>query len=191
MPRRPREDIAGGIHHAIAKGNAGTPITRDMHDRALLLDRLAQAVERHHWSCLAYCLLDTHFHLVVGTPRPNLGQGMHWLLGPYAQSFNRRHEREGHLFRGRFYSKRITTPDHLTSAILYVALNPVRAGVVDDPVSWPWSSYAATVGRAPAPGFLDVEAVLELVDPRPRAARHAFELGVRDALARDRAERGT
>ena len=191
MPSRPREDVAGGIHHAIAKGNAGAVITRDEHDRRLLLDRIAGTVQRHGWSCLAYCMLDTHVHLVIGTPRPNLGQGMKSLLAPYAQNFNRRYEREGHLFRGRFYSRRIKSEDHLISAIVYVALNPVRAGVIDEPESWRWSSYAATIGRTPAPDFLDVAAVLELFDPHARAAQLALEFGVRDALARDRIHLGT
>ena len=152
---------------------------------------MGQAVERHGWSCLAYCLLDTHLHLVVGTPRPNLGAGMKWLLGPYAQRFNERHERDGHLFRGRFYSKRIRTPAHLISAITHVVLNPVRAGIVERPEQWLWSSYSATIGRRRAPAYLDVNAILGLVDADQRTARLAFELAVQDARSRDRPRAGT
>ena len=155
------------------------------------MGRLGHAIERHGWSCLAYCLLDTHVHLVIRTPRPNLGAGMKWLLGPYAQNFNHRHEREGHLFRGRFYSSRIRTQNHLISAIIYVVLNPVRAGLVERAEEWRWSSYAPTIGRRPVPDYLDVAAVLELVDADPTAARLRFELGVRDALSRDRPAPGT
>jgi hypothetical protein len=116
---------------------------------------------------------------------------MKWFLGPYAQRFNQRHERDGHLFRGRFYSKRIQTPAHLISAITYVVLNPVRAGIVERPEQWLWSSYSATIGRRRAPAYLDVSAILELVDTDPRSARLAFELAVRDARARDRPKGGT
>ena len=191
MARRLREEVPGGIFHAIAKGNAGSAIVADNHDRDQLTRRMGQAIERHGWSCLAYCLLDTHVHLVIRTPRPNLGAGMKWFLGPYAQRFNERHERDGHLFRGRFYSKRIQTPAHLISAITYVVLNPVRAGIVERPEQWLWSSYSATIGRRRAPAYLDVSAVLELVDADPRTARLAFELAVRDARARDRPNGGT
>jgi REP element-mobilizing transposase RayT len=147
---------------------------------------MKHAVERHGWSCLAYCLLSTHIHVVVGTPRPNLGVGMQWLLGPYAQTFNRRHEREGHLFGGRFYSTRIRSESHLVAALAYVALNPVRAGLVGSPEEWRWSSYSETIGRRRAPAFLDVRSVLELVDRDPAKAQLRFELAVRDAQARDR-----
>jgi REP-associated tyrosine transposase len=181
--------VPGGIHHAVAKGNAGSSIVRSNHDRDELIKRLGKTIERHRWSCLAYCLLDTHLHLILGTPLPNLGQGMKSLLGPYAQDFNRRYEREGHLFRGRFYSRRIVTQNHLISAIVYVALNPVRAGVVEKAELWPWSSYGATIGRMPVPRFLDANATLEIVHPHPRAAQLALELGVRDARARDVAQR--
>jgi putative transposase len=185
MPRGPRVEASGALHHVVAKGNAGAAITLTDNDRDLLLDRLGRTITRHRWSCLAYCILDTHLHLVVGTAEPNLGLGMKWLLGPYAQAFNERHERRGHLFCARFYSKRIESDEHLVSTIVYVALNPVRAGMVDEPGHWPWSSYASTVGRARPPSFLDVEASLELVDSRPDVARRAFELGVRGARERD------
>jgi hypothetical protein len=74
----------------------------------------------------------------------------------------------------------------LIAAINYVALNPVRAGLVRRPEQWRWSSYAATIGHRAAPSFLDVRAVLELVDEDPAKARLRFELGVWDALAQDR-----
>ena len=185
MPRRPRIDVSGAIQHVIAKGNAGAPIVADDRDREVLVARIGEAVGRHRWLCLAYCLLDTHFHLVVVTQEPNLGRGMRWLLSPYAQGFNLRHGREGHLFRGRFYSKRIETDNHLIAALVYVSLNPVRAGVVERPEQWRWSSYAATVGRDTLPSFVDASSVLDLLDPHPRAARLAFELAVREARERD------
>jgi hypothetical protein len=61
--------------------------------------RLARTVDLHSWSCLAYCLLDSHLHLIVETPEPNLGIGMKWFKGAYAQEFNYRHDRKGHLLR--------------------------------------------------------------------------------------------
>jgi len=191
VARKLREDVAGSIHHVIAKGNAGAAIVADDHDRALFVSRLGKVTERQGWVCLAYCLLDTHVHLLVCTPRGNLGKGMQSLLGPYAQNFNARHEREGHLFRGRFYSKRIRSQWHLEAALVYILLNPTRAGLTERPEAWPWSSYAGTIGRAPAPDFLDATATLELVGKHPSRARAALQLAVADALALDRARRRT
>ncbi len=185
MPRRPREEAPGAIHHVVAKGNAGGLVAYDDYDRANLFGRLERAITHCRWSCLAYCLLNTHLHLILRTPDPNLGVGMQRFQAPYAQSFNRRHTREGHLFRGRFYSIRLQTDDHLYAAIIYVAMNPVRAGMVARPELWRWSSYAATVGHKPAPSYLDVSAALDLIDPDPITARRRLEAAARDARERD------
>ena len=175
MPRGPRVEAPGAIHHVVAKGNAGHAIVLNDTDRRAFLERLGGTVEKHRWSCLAYCLLDNHFHLIVETPEPNLGVGMQWLKSAYAQDFNHRHDRRGHLFGGRFYSVAFQRNAHLVQAIIYVLLNPVRAGVVDCPEDWPWSSFGATVGLRPPPVFLQIASVLELIDPRPDVARKLLD----------------
>jgi REP element-mobilizing transposase RayT len=190
MPRRPREEGSYAIHHVVPVGSGGESIVRDDHDRETFLQRLERAVRRHRWLCFAYCLLDTHFHLVVQTPLPNLGLGMQWLLAAYAREFNERHERRGNLFHTRFYSDRIASDEHLTSTLVYVHLNPVRAGVVDDPELWRWSSYAATLGRLRAPPFLAVTEVLRHIDSHRTSAQLRLQLAVKDALERDRRRLG-
>ena len=186
MPRKPRVEVPHGFHHVVAKGNAGQDIVTDDTDRRRLLERMGRAVEKHRWSCLAYCLLDNHLHVVVQTPEPNLGIGMKWLKASYAQDFNHRHERHGHLFGGRFYSKLVQWDEHLISSIVYVALNPVRAGIARSPESWPWSSYAPTIGSAPAPAFLDTTHVLALFDSDRAVARLRLREAVEEGWARDR-----
>ena len=178
-------EAPGAIHHVVAKGHAGDAIVRDDTDRGTFLERLEKAVRRYHWSCLAYCLLDTHFHLIVETPEPNLGLGMKWLQSAYAQDFNYRHGRQGHLFAGRFYSALFRRDAHLLSAIVYVFVNPVRAGVVDLAEQWPWSSYAATVALCGPTELVSVTSVLELVDSRPDVARRLLRAVVDEAGRRD------
>lgn len=190
MPLRPRVDAPGTTHHVVAKGSAGESIVRDDGDREILVVRLGQAVRRYEWSCLAYCLLDTHFHLVVRTPQANLGRGMQWLLATYAREFNERHKREGNLFHTRFYSKHIESDEQFTSTVIYVHLNPVRAGLVSGAEHWRWSSFGATVGRAEVPAFLNPSAVLDRFDTRRDVARLRFELAVREALELDRERTG-
>ena len=190
MPRQPREEAPGAIHHVIPTGSGGESIVRDDLDRKWLLQRLGLTVTRHRWSCLAYCLLDTHFHLIVQTAIPNLGVGMQWMLAPYARDFNDRHERRGNLFHTRFYSTRITSDEHLTAALVYLHLNPVRAGVVERPELWRWSSYAATIGRAPAPQFLATSEALGLIDQHRATAVLRLQLAVSETLDRDRRRAG-
>ena len=181
VARKLRVEAPGATHHVVAKGVGGSEIVADDADRRSFIARLARTVESHRWSCLAYCLLDTHFHLVVTTPEPNLGVGMKWLKAAYAQDFNHRHGRQGHVFGGRFYSEAIGRDAHLVAAIVYVALNPVRAGIVDRPERWPWSSYAATVGVVPAPELLNVRGSPGArAPPSGRRATHACGGGRRD-----------
>jgi REP element-mobilizing transposase RayT len=185
MPRTPREEGAGLLHHVIAKGSGGETIVRDDVDRQALLGHIGASILRYRWTCLAYCLLDSHFHLVVATPAANLGRGMQLLLARYARDFNTRHNREGNLFHTRFYSRRIESEAHLLSSIIYVVLNPVRAGLVDGAEHWHWSSHRATIGTASPPPFLASDAVLEIFGPSQPEARMRFELAVAQARARD------
>ena len=110
---------------------------------------------------------------------------MKWLKASYAQDLNHRHRRGGHVFGGRFYSEVIERDAHLVAAIVYVFLNPVRAGIVDRPERWPWSSYAATVGVVPAPEFLNVAEVLALVHRRRDVARRMLAEAVVETARRD------
>jgi putative transposase len=185
MPRATRAERAGALHHVIARGSGEEVIVRDDVDRRLLIESMGKTVLRYRWSCLAYCLLDTHFHVVLGTPAANLGLGMQWLLAPYARDFNKRHERRGNVFQTRFYSKQIRSDDHLLAALLYVHLNPVRAGVVDEPELWPWSSYAPSIGQSDPPAFLDLEGLLKLIAPEPSVARRRLRTAAHEMLLRE------
>ena len=131
-------------------------IYRDDDDRRLYLTTLRLAVARAKWHCLAYCLMDNHVHLLIETPHAGLGRGMQWLHGLYADTFNKRHGRSGHVFQGRYGAKRIKTDAQLWVTARYIARNPVEAGLCAEPGGWVWSSHAATVGACAAPAWLDV-----------------------------------
>lgn len=135
-----------GIYHVTSRGNGKQAIYLDDADRRIFLATLSHAVSRHGWHCLAYCLMDNHYHLLVETPRPNLPAGMRQLNGVYAQRFNRRHERCGHLFQARYSAVLVERDTHLLEAARYIALNPVAAGLCDRPEQWPWSSHRAVLG---------------------------------------------
>ena len=146
MPRQPRLELAGGIHHVWQRGNNRRPIFLDDDDRQTFLRLLWHTTCTYDWHCLSYCLMPNHFHLVVETPTPNLGAGMRELDGRYAQLFNERHmPGGGHLFQARFGSKLVRTDEQLGQLLRYVARNPVRAGLCSDAESWPWSSHSAVL----------------------------------------------
>jgi putative transposase len=140
MARPLRIPLAGGAYHVFARGNAKQAIFLDDRDHEVFLDLMAEVLSRFSWKCLAYCLMPNHYHLVVRTQGADLSRGMRQLNGVYAQRFNARHDRVGHVFQGRFGATLIQADEHLLQAIRYVVLNPLRAGLVSRPEEWPWSS---------------------------------------------------
>ena len=173
MPRKPRQEVAGGIHHVFARGNCRQPIYLNAADCFTYLSELCKTIDRHGWLCLAYCLMDNHLHLIVETPEPNLGDGMRRLQGEYARRFNKRHGRSGHVFQGRYGSVLAKTDEHLWTLLRYLAMNPVRAGLCESPDEWLWSSYPRVMTRS-APSFLASRRLLELLGAPAGDARGRY-----------------
>jgi putative transposase len=182
MPRQPRLEIAGGTYHVTCRGNRQCPIFVDALDRERFLSLLADVVRRNEWRCFGYCLMTNHFHLVLETPDPNLGHGMHRLNGLYAQRFNQRCGHKGHLFEERFHSGLIVSDVHMLELARYVVLNPIRAGICNLPEEWPWSSYRAATGRSRVRSFLATDELLAYFGRTPEEARQEFAVFVRDGL---------
>ena len=158
MSRRPREEVDGGIFHVYARGNAKQLVYLDEVDRVTYLRLLGLVIGKRRWRCLGYCLMDNHMHLLLQTPEAGLAAGMQWLHGVYAQTFNERHDRVGHLFQGRYGAVRVKSDAQLWALFRYIGVNPVEAGLCGRPSEWKWGSYGAL--RADPPAWLDVENVL-------------------------------
>jgi len=159
MPRRGRELVAGGIYHVVARGVEQRDVFLDDTDRLRFLAILETVVTHLRWSCLTYCLMNNHYHLVLKTPEPDLSLGMRDVNGIYARRFNERYRRVGHLFQDRYRARLITRERHLFATVRYIALNPVRAGICSAPDQWEWSSHRAIIG-AVAPGCVAVSELL-------------------------------
>lgn len=181
MSRPLRLEFPDALYHVTARGNNRQAIHRDDIDRERHLELLAHVVDRFGWLLHAYCLMNNHYHLLIETPLPNLSSAMRQLNGVYAQRFNRRHDRVGHVFQARFAALLVQHERHLLGVARYIVLNPVRAGLVSHPADWPWSSYRATVGLAPVPGFLTVR-WLHAQFGGGSSGREAFARFVTDAL---------
>jgi REP element-mobilizing transposase RayT len=159
-----------------ARGNDRRRIYLNDRDRRAYLSMLGATVARTGWSCLAYCLMRNHVHLLLETPQPNLAYGMQRLHGDYARRFNARYDRTGHLFEGRYGSVRVETDVQLWMVARYIALNPVDAKVCDRPEEYDWSSHRAVV-RGDGPRFLDTGRLLsyfEALGPLPHERYQAF-----------------
>jgi putative transposase len=159
MAKTPRLQIPGGVYHVMSRGNGRAAIFEDDADYATFLRHLAKVVERFGWLCHGFCLMPNHVHLLLETPDPNLAAGMQVLNLSYARYFNWRKRRVGHVFQGPYRDVLVRRDAHLLELCRYIALNPVRAGLVTDPADWPWASYRATAGLERVPDYLQVERV--------------------------------
>lgn len=186
MPRTPRLQVAGGLYHVTANSNVGRLVFQSPAERDQFLAFLDATVERCRWSCRSYCLLSTHYHLLVETPQADIAAGIQYLNGRYAQWANWLRRERSHVFEGRYGAVLVKTESHALEVHRYIALNPVRAGLVRDPEDWPWSSMRALLGREPPPPFLDAAAVLQLFGPNTWVARRRLRSFVRDGLLADR-----
>lgn len=182
MSRPLRLEFPGAIYHLTSRGNARAPIFADDGDRELFLGTLAHVVERFHWRCHAYCLMDNHYHLLIETLDPNLSKGMRQLNGLYTQRFNRRHGRVGHVFQGRFKAILVERDSYLLELCRYVVLNPVRAKMVKQPKQYQSSSYRATAGIDAAPPFLTCDWVLSLFGKQRHAAQLKYRAFVKEGI---------
>jgi REP element-mobilizing transposase RayT len=160
MARPLRIELAGGVYHVTSRGDRREDIYLCDDDRVAWLHFLEQVCERFNWRCHGWCQMSNHYHFVVETIEGNLSQGMRHLNGVYTQHVNRVHKRVGHVFQGRYKAVMVEKDSHLLALARYVVLNPVRAGMVSDAGQWRWSSYAAFVGLAAAPPWLEVDWVL-------------------------------
>jgi putative transposase len=140
MARLPRSAFPShGVWHVTTRGVERRQVYLDVGDGRAFLTELWQAVERFELRALALCLMPNHYHLVVEAARDALSSALHRVNGRYAQSFNVKHGRSGHLWGDRFALRQVRDDEHLRDACLYVVANPVRARLCDAPSDWPWS----------------------------------------------------
>jgi putative transposase len=162
VARPPRITASETHYHVWVRATGHGSFFIDFEDRQRLLRILKYTCEKHGWLVRAYAQLSTHHHLLVWTPEDDLSRGMQLMSGIYSQTFNRRHARFGHLVSSRFASKVIDSEEYAKEICRYIVLNPVRAGLCENPEDWVWSSYRATIGLASGPEWLETTWVLSL-----------------------------
>jgi putative transposase len=148
MARLPRLTVPGYPHHIIQRGNNRQPIFGGPADYELLLGLIDEHARAQRVALHAYVLMSNHFHLLA-TPETEEGipQMMQAVGRRYVRNYNLRHGRTGTLWEGRYKSTLIQAERYLLACMVYIDLNPVRAGMVADPADYPWSSHLHYIGR--------------------------------------------
>jgi putative transposase len=155
VPRRPRVIIPGVPHHITQRGNNRQQVFYCDHDRTLYLDLLTRHARQYGTRILSYCLMTNHVHVVAVPQRDHsLARTCGRAHAEYAAALNHAERRSGHLWQNRFFSCPLDGA-HLESAMRYVELNPVRAGLIAVPWAWPWSSARAHCSKEAGDALLD------------------------------------
>ena len=148
MARLPRLTLAGYPHHIIQRGNNRQMIFVDRQDFETMLGLLAENAQKFSVAIHAYVLMENHFHLLATPATAEALPLMMQAVGrSYVRYFNQRHGRSGTLWEGRYRSTLIETERYLLACMVYIDLNPVRAGMVALTAAWPWSSHAHYLGQ--------------------------------------------
>jgi len=185
MPRQPRLDAPGALHHLIGRGIERTKIFRNVRDRNDFLDRLSSLCCNGSLVVYAWALMPNHFHLLVRTGRQPISQSMRKLLTGYVVNFNRRHGRYGHLFQNRYKSILCEDDPYLLELTRYIHLNPLRAKVVknlEELNGYPWTGHAVLIGKIQR-DWQDTDTPLSYFGQKRSKATSRYEEFVREGIS--------
>jgi putative transposase len=188
MPRSARIDIPNLLQHVIVRGIERRDIFADDDDRRRFVKRFSGLLVSTGTDCLAWSLLDNHFHLLLRPRQISLGKLMRRLLTGYAVTFNLRHRRSGHLFQNRYKSIVCDEEEYLLELVRYIHLNPLRAGLVstiDELDQYAWCGHAVIMGEEVLPGQVTVE-VLDRFGRSIHNSRRRYRSFVEDGIAMGR-----
>ena len=169
-------DEPGLISHITQRAAGKDPLFLDDRDYLTMLGLLRESSEKFNISYFALCLMHNHLHILIKPHKKNLVQAMRSIFSRYAAKFNHRYERRGHLFGGPYRQSVCLDNSYLLSASIYIHLNPVRAGLTDNPNQYRWSSSSLYCLDKPKESFVDPEPVLQLVHDDQGAARREYKM---------------
>ena len=141
MPRTARSSVGGVCYHVLNRGNAQARVFHKDGDYQTFVGLIADACERLPMRVLAYCLMPSHFHLVLWPRRDGeLSRWMQWLMTSHVRRYHSHYGSSGHVWQGRFKAFPIQRDEHLLTVLRYVERNALRADLVERAQDWPWSS---------------------------------------------------
>ncbi len=181
MARKPRLHVPGGVYHVMLRGNGGQEIFFDEEDRYHLYLLMQEGIERFGHRIHGFCCMPNHLHLVVQVAREPLSRIMQNLGFRYTRWVNKKQSRTGHLFQGRYKAVLVDADSYLLELVRYIHLNPVRAGLVKDPVEYPWSSHRAYLGLEELP-WVQTESVLSQFAKRLVTCRKRYAIFIQKGI---------
>jgi putative transposase len=174
MARKPRLHVPGGLYHVMLRGNGGQDIFSDDEDRYYLYLLIQQGVERYGHRVHGFCCMTNHIHLAIQVAENPLSGIMQNLSFRYTRWMNNKQIRMGHLFQGRYQAILVDANTYLLELVRYLHLNPVRAGLVEDPQDYAWSGHRAYLGKETLP-WLETDRVLSQFAKRLKTCRQRYE----------------
>jgi REP element-mobilizing transposase RayT len=175
MARPPRHDEAGAWHHLMNRGADRQDIVSDDDDRHMFEHHVGELVRRGLLETHVYALMDNHFHLLGRSPEGELSVAMHRLGCEYARWYNRRHRRDGPLFRNRFVSVLIDDEEQLLTASRYIHRNPLALVPAGALANYRWSSLGPYLGIREPPDWLCRSVLDELIGDRDQHAKFVLQ----------------
>jgi REP element-mobilizing transposase RayT len=182
MARKPRLHVPGGVYHVMLRGNAGQDIFFSDGDRAVFYRLVQEGIERFGHRVHGFCLMTNHVHLLIQVADVPLSRSLQNLAFRYTRWINRERGQVGHLFQGRYKAVLVDADAYLLELVRYIHLNPVRAGLVADPVGYPWSGHRAYLGMEAIP-WLHTEWVLGQFAKRLATSRKRYAAFVAAGMA--------
>lgn len=172
MARPLRILYPGAWYHVMNRGAGYRLIFRNPHHYKMFLSLLGDLDETFGIETHAYCLMPSHYHLLLRSPRGNLDRAMRHLNGVYTQRHNRTERIDGPLFRGRYKALLVEADSYVAQVSRYIHLNPVEDKITKRPESYAWSSYGAYTGKRQSPYWLYRDFTLSLFGTRGAQDRY-------------------
>ena len=185
MSRPLRIEFCGAWYHVMNRGANSANIYYDKEDYSLFLTVLKEACNLFNVTISAYCLMTNHYHILANTPEGNISRFMRHVNGVYTQRHNRKHEKDGPLFRGRFKSVLVQDDKHLIGVMRYIHLNPIKAKMVRNINNFKWSSHTIYLERKSSVDWMDVDSILHFFSKNKTEAIKEYKKYVSQDVDKD------
>lgn len=171
---RQKLNLPGYVSHITQRAAGREPLFIEDEDYLTMLALIKDAANRFELNCYALCLMENHTHFLLEPLKENLSQAMHSIFFRYAMRFNRKYARRGHIFGGAYRQAVCLDTNYLITASVYIHLNPVRAGLVEQATEYRWSSCNLYCSESPPASFVDPNPVLSHIDSDKALARKYY-----------------